>query len=191
MLETRLFIFWILYLLNSKPYRTNRKRTESLGQIKTVYSRWFHYANRFSCYIELINAGNCVAACYGAWCPPSKAKSTKSGAAMNTVAPPMQALRRALFRDNSNVTGERMGLLPIFEGATVEVLTKLDHSSNLLKGTRAVVERIILDPLEDMGWATSDSDEARRGWVVLQRFPRVVLRVTRSLHSLWEQEGRG
>ena len=84
-----------------------------------------------------------------AWCPPKKAKDKKD--ARNAVAPPMDVLRSALFRDNSNAAGERMGLLPIFEGQTVEILTKMDHTSNILKGTCAIVEKVTLDPREERG----------------------------------------
>lgn len=56
------------------------------------------------------------------WCPPQKSKADKTGKAMDTVCPPVDVLRGALFRDNSNATGERMGLLPLFEGQTVEIL---------------------------------------------------------------------
>ncbi len=116
------------------------------------------------------------------WCPSKKDVAKKQGgdqrgATVNSVAPPQDVLCAALFRDNSNAAGERMGLLPLYEGASVELLTKMSHTSNILKGARGIVERIIPDTQEEMGWTAPDSEEARRGWVKLGRFPRVVLRL--------------
>lgn len=97
--------------------------------------------------------------------------------ASNSVAPPPEVLCKQLFRDNPNESGGRLGMLPLFEGMEVELVEKLSHHSNILKGVKGKVQRIILDASEDMTWADPRSNEAQIGRVVLRHFPKLVLRL--------------
>ena len=78
---------------------------------------------------------------------------------------------------NPNNTGSRTGVLPLFEGLEMELTEKVCAKAGALKATSGVVERIIPDPQEPMGYAEEGSAERQRGYVVLKHVPTVLLRV--------------
>eukprot|EP00660_Eupelagonema_oceanica_P006729 gene6729-17285_t len=90
---------------------------------------------------------------------------------------PADELRYLRYNSNPGYTGDRMGVLPIYEGMRVELADKVSSEANLLKAKSAVVEQIIFDAREDLSWDTPSSVERHRGWVVLKYMPRVWLKV--------------
>ena len=82
-----------------------------------------------------------------------------------------------LYHANPNQTGNRAGVLALFEGMPVEMGEKVSSKANVLKATQGVIEHIVLHPEEPRGFEADGSVERSRGFTALQYVPRVLVRI--------------
>ena len=79
-----------------------------------------------------------------------------------TLSPAERAALR--YHANPNHTGNRAGVLPLFEGMPIEVAEKVCASANVLKATRGVIEHIILHEDEPRDYQLDGSAARQRGF---------------------------